>query len=378
MSRVKTAPSRPRRRIERPDTESELLEAFRAGTSKPGERSEWSVAFPESEAIPVRLAVSPMHTVVASIFEVLAGQPRGAPASWLRYVRTRARRVDLEPLRAYYADIRYADFLCPDPASARATFAEQIELIRATPPEQVQQEMTKTLREARAERRATGSPVTAGVPEAFRPYFQQPARAVAGVCDALEAYWQHVFAPLWGKIESLLERELLILGHALATEGYTAMLGRTSPRLAIDDAGVLHWNSLLHKNASFRFNAKRLLLLPMLCGPDGLFWGATDDRALIAYAAPRTNMLWDAADESTGDALVKVMGSTRARIMLAVQTPTTTSDVADQLGLSTSLVSHHLLELQRLGLVDGARFGRRVYYRLASKGIRLRAALADD
>jgi DNA-binding transcriptional ArsR family regulator len=377
MKRPGASATKDRHESDGEDATSDFFEALRNGKPKPGMQSEWLVAFPKTEAIPLRVAISPMHTVIASIFEALAGQPRGAPQSWLRYVRSQCRGLDLAPLRVFSAEIRYPDFLTPDPASTRSSFAEQLAAIRSTPHDRVKLEIATTIRESRAERRAGGEPIEE-VPKVFWPYLQDPGPAVERVCRALEDYWRRVFAPLWGRIDTVLERELIVLGHALATEGHTAMLGRTSPRLFVDDRGNLRWRSMRPGNASFAFMANRLLLVPMLCGPDGLVWGATEDRALIGYAAPRTSLLWEAADKRTGEGLSSVMGPTRAQIMLAVQTPTTTSDVADQLGLSTSLVSHHLIELQRLALVDGVRFGRRVYYRLAPRGFKVRDALGED
>jgi DNA-binding MarR family transcriptional regulator len=103
----------------------------------------------------------------------------------------------------------------------------------------------------------------------------------------------------------------------------------------------------------------------------------TSSGAVIAYAAPGTSLLWEAADGAASEGLAQVLGVTRARVMTAVAMPASTMDVAHQLEMSSALASHHLKALEDQGLVDGVRFGRRVYYRLTARGQRLREALAS-
>jgi len=62
--------------------------------------------------------------------------------------------------------------------------------------------------------------------------------------------------------------------------------------------------------------------------------------------------------------LFRLLGDpTRLRIVVAcLRTPLAVSDIADRLGLSVSLVSHHLRLLKGARLVRAERQGRQVYY----------------
>lgn len=62
--------------------------------------------------------------------------------------------------------------------------------------------------------------------------------------------------------------------------------------------------------------------------------------------------------------LFRLLGDpTRLRIVVAcLRTPRAVSDIADRLGLSVSLVSHHLRLLKGARLVRAERQGRQVYY----------------
>ena len=62
--------------------------------------------------------------------------------------------------------------------------------------------------------------------------------------------------------------------------------------------------------------------------------------------------------------LFRLLGDpTRLRIVVScLRTPLAVSDIADRLGLSVSLVSHHLRLLKGARLVKAERRGKQVYY----------------
>jgi DNA-binding transcriptional ArsR family regulator len=58
----------------------------------------------------------------------------------------------------------------------------------------------------------------------------------------------------------------------------------------------------------------------------------------------------------------ELLGARRARILLALDRPASTQELAVRLGASSAGVSEHLSVLRRSGLVAGRREGRRVLY----------------
>lgn len=329
------------------------------GAPAPGEVR---VRIGDADELTVRVAISPMATVLASIFEALLGVPRGAPESWYEYVRQQAGDMVDVFAPVYRSGARvFPDFVAPNPIAPRASFQEELAAMRAVPP----QEMTASIRCLFPNER----------PPAYERFLRDPEGSLGVLVDALGEYWSRVFERQWPTMEAILEREVLTLGSRLVSEGAGALLARLHPRIKLH-AGTLRWASeALGQEVQVANN--RLRVVPMLSGPDAIMSSLTESGAVIAYAAPGTSLLWEAADGAAGDGPSQVLGATRARVMIAVAMPASTMDVAHQLEMSNALASHHLKALEDQGLVDGVRFGRRVYYRLTARGLRLRDALTS-
>jgi ArsR family transcriptional regulator, lead/cadmium/zinc/bismuth-responsive transcriptional repressor len=78
---------------------------------------------------------------------------------------------------------------------------------------------------------------------------------------------------------------------------------------------------------------------------------------------PKKTLLSDDHAAALAD-LFRLLGDpSRLRIVVAcLRTPLAVSDIADRLGLSVSLVSHHLRLLKGARLVRADRQGKQVYY----------------
>jgi DNA-binding transcriptional ArsR family regulator len=328
------------------------------GAAPPGEVR---VRLGDADELAVRVAISPMATVLASIFEALLGVPRGAPETWYQYVRQQAGDMAEVFAPIYRSGARvFPDFVAPNPIAPRASFQEELAAMRAVSPERMSAAIRCLFPDDQ--------------PPAYKRFLRDPEGSLAALADALGEYWMRVFERQWPTMESVLEREVLTLGSRLVAEGAGALLARLHPRITLH-AGTLRWASEA-MGQEIELADNKLRVVPMLSGPDAILSSLTEAGAVIAYAAPGTSLLWEAADDSAGDGLTQVLGATRARVMLAVAMPASTVDVAHQLAMSTALASHHLKGLEEQGLVDGLRFGRRVYYRLTARGQRLRDALA--
>jgi DNA-binding transcriptional ArsR family regulator len=323
------------------------------------------VVLPDGRPVPTRVVISPYASMVAAIFEIFAYPelPRGSPKSWHRHVHEQTRSVDLTPLDAYSERI-FPDFLWDVGDPPRRVVEEQLDDLRATSPSRVAADIEREVANWGGE-----------VPPAYRPYLADPQATLARLADTLQAFWNAVFAPLWSPaMEPLLEREVLRLGAALATDGPPALLARLSHRLRYDEGGLRF--VAIRPEGTVEIGDRRLVVMPMVCGPDVLLTSiARPHEVVVAYAASGVGVFWELVDIRPAAPLADVLGQTRARVLAAVETPGTTADVAQQLQLTTSLVSHHLKALERASLVDGARFGRRVYYRQTTKGRQLCQAL---
>lgn len=76
--------------------------------------------------------------------------------------------------------------------------------------------------------------------------------------------------------------------------------------------------------------------------------------------------------------LARLIGSARARILLALTEPRTTTRVARELGIAASTASAHLTALADADLVTRKRRGREVLYQLTERGRQLLLLLAAE
>ena len=101
----------------------------------------------------------------------------------------------------------------------------------------------------------------------------------------------------------------------------------------------------------------------------------------LIYPARGVGKLWsrDAAAVADQDPLSALLGRSRAEVLLALDLPTCTTELAARLSQSAPAVSQHLAVLKRNGLVTSWRVGRRVLYQrtdLATSIVRAERTLA--
>ncbi|MEO3748795.1 helix-turn-helix domain-containing protein [Plantactinospora sp. B5E13] len=88
----------------------------------------------------------------------------------------------------------------------------------------------------------------------------------------------------------------------------------------------------------------------------------------LAYPARGVGTLWEAGAR-TSDALGAVLGRGRARLLVEMRAPVSTTELARRTGISAGGVSQHLAVLRAAGLVTTQRDGRKV--------LNLRTTVAD-
>src|SRR5262249_8838661 len=90
---------------------------------------------------------------------------------------------------------------------------------------------------------------------------------------------------------------------------------------------------------------------------------ATSSQTMLLYPARGTATAWeDGAWLAGPPAVEELLGAARARLLVALRSPATTTSLARRLGVTPSAVSQHLAVLHRGGLVDRRRSGRSVLY----------------
>jgi hypothetical protein len=195
---------------------------------------------------------------------------------------------------------------------------------------------------------------------ALRAMADDPERARAAVADAWEQCWDALLAPCWPQLERILHADVGVRSRRTGTDGLGAMI------------------ETLHEAVSWAPDAVRvrlrmhgevvdcagsgLVLVPSVMAPRCAVVTEPPAQPTLYYPAPGVSERW--ADDGTAAerALAALLGAGRARVLLAVRAPLSTSEVAAACGLAVSTASHHLSLLAAARLVDSRRDGGRVVH----------------
>jgi DNA-binding transcriptional ArsR family regulator len=300
----------------------------------------------------LRFAISPMWEVEASLRRLRAPSQAGIHLPWLNWLRDSGalRGLDLSAALTLSPPVGYApDFMTPPPTTPLTRFEDEIEVVRATPPKQVHNDM----RLYRGRRK---------LPPLLEPFESNPRRAVNQLADALELYWQRALEPHWPRIRALLEADIAHRARRLTEGGAAALFADLHPTIAWhEDEATLHVE--LAYRGHVVLGGQGLLLVPSAfswLGPATLTeapWQPT-----LLYPARGVATLWDTGAERTPEALANVIGRTRAGLLAELDAPRSTTDVARLLGITPGGASQHLGALRAAGLVASQREGRVVLY----------------
>jgi DNA-binding transcriptional ArsR family regulator len=319
-----------------------------------------STALPPTDDVPIalssasllgtRVRVSPLVALVVVLVDAFGDAGAGA---WGGRVRGRLEGLDHRPLAMFMRDGGgVPDSLLPLPMTRRRTLEDELAVLRATPPELLAKELS-----------IVPDPLGRGL----GAFVADPARAMQGYCDALEAHWRRLLAPEWSSVRRVLEREELLVGHRLATAGLAATLSGMHPALDYR-GGALRVHRRFEVRRERAPSRASLVLIPIPAAPDRLVINEEHPGAtLIAYPARGLQELW-APRRPTGRELAELLGESRACVLLSLELPSTTHDLAARLHMAPSTVSRHLTALAGLGLAERARCGLFVAYRLSDRG----------
>ena len=312
----------------------------------------------------VRLSPSPLWETVTSFGVLLHHGRHAVHAPWA----ARARRVlpgtDLSPLLAAMCIERACpDFLSPPPDASVATFEEELERMRSTPPQVVLEEV-ETL--VRVEKRLFGLP-----PEKERMlgiYLHDPEGSLKRLVDALRRYHDLAIAPYWPRMRELLEGDTIKRGQALALGGVETLLSGLHPK-ARYGGGTLELDKTYE--AVVQPAGRGITLVPcVFVTPRVEVLVQPGYQPTLAYGPRGVANLWTSSSPTpNGTALEAALSTGRASVLKGLlPVPRTTTELARQLHLSPAAVSAHLLRLKAAELVEPHRSGKRVYYRLSGAG----------
>ncbi|KAB2363597.1 ArsR/SmtB family transcription factor [Actinomadura montaniterrae] len=293
--------------------------------------------------------MSPLFELVFSLRpRVFPGKhPEHLP--WVRETAAAYARLDTDLLDVLHAPHGWIpDFLTPRPSGIGNEIADDLAVLRETPPGIVRHDITA------AYRHVPVPPVLSGDPSAL----------LDRICTAFEAYWDACVEPYWTRMRAVLEADLVHRARRLTFGGAAALFAELDDRITWTPGLVrLAVPSGLAPERAVDVAGRGLVLVPCL-----FLRGAItmiDEKGpppLICYPARGRGAIWEHAAPAGPAALAGIVGARRAELLVMLAAPASTTDLARRLGVTPGAISHHLTALHAGGLLNRTRAGRSVLY----------------
>lgn len=300
----------------------------------------------------IRFAASPAQEMLQWLLRTVNGDPHPVYGRPGPEARSALAHPDAQMLAALILESAAANcvpnFLTPSPtpAAGSTVAADQLELVEATPvgiaTEQVQ-----------------GLYPHRRPPRVIREAIEQGTLAVQAALG-LRAFWNATLAEDWSVIQGVVDRDIAQRSMLSSQVGMGGMLASLHPHLGWRGGQIRVDPSL--RDVHFQAHDTDVVLVPTVFATDRV-WTQFGDRADVWLGYPISGDQVTAASHAATAAL---LGSSRAAIVDLLTVRRTTQELAGLLGLSPSVVSHHLHILYRAGVIVRDRCGRSVYYRVAS------------
>lgn len=311
--------------------------------------------FTQGDALRCRFGVSPLWETMSAVRVVTGSRHRPLYRDWLERKQHLLGRLDLRGLKALQPRAGYTpDFLTPPPKASRAKFATEIARVRSTPLDRVRAELVQS-------RDELANPAA--------PIINEMLEDVAGtrerLADAVESAWETLIRPDWSLISRVLEDDIAYRGRGLTDGGLAALFDDLHPALEWEDDRLIA--------ARIRAEDRDLTGQGLLLVPGVFAWPhlviVTDQayHPTLVYPARGAARLWSDA-RAAPDALARLLGRTRATLLVALDPPATTSALAAEYGLALATVAEHLAALADAGLATRRRTGHQVHYRRTEVG----------
>ena len=175
-------------------------------------------------------------------------------------------------------------------------------------------------------------------------------------------------------MRAILERDVVYRAGQLTSRGWAAALGDLHPGLSWHEGRIelSRWSG----DEDAELGGRGLLFVPSVFVWPGLALSLEPPwPPALVYPARGVAALWERPGRKEhGAALDRLLGPSRAAVLLALDEPASTTQLVAALGQSLGGVGDHLAVLREAGLITRARSGRSVLYRRTPVGDALAAA----
>jgi DNA-binding transcriptional ArsR family regulator len=253
----------------------------------------------------------------------------------------RARLADDEVtaalVRAAFGRTWTADFLTVPPPAPDLTLDEELEYLESLDDRRIRADLEET---------------TGPLPPVLRATPGLAHRAA----ELLRWTWRTTIEPEWDRRRRVLRADVVSRTSRLATEGWSGVLDGIAPGVRWLDDGRLQTSSYPHPPRDIR--GRDLMLIAAHSRDSSVSWHLPDRYALVYPVIG----VFATTPAPLPEALVRLLGRSRARVLARLATPGSTSTLTAELGLPLGSVGGHLRVLLDAGLIERRRSGREVLY----------------
>jgi DNA-binding transcriptional ArsR family regulator len=299
-----------------------------------------------------RFAYSPLAEVGLSLCRLSGGEVRGVHRAWYEAVKPALATVDMKLLGAVTPRRGLVgDFFFLGATDAMTSIETQLGLLAEFPPEALELEIREVWRHAEVSPRAQALLATG-------------CKAPRILAEVAYEYWTVAVEPYWHGIRAVFEDDVAFRVSELTRAGMAMMVAGMHPTLTMRGEYIVTDKTCKNPEETY-LDGAGMLMVPSVFGWPFIMWCTAPGSAPhLIYPARGVGKLWSREMPGTADQdpLAALLGRSRAAILVALDLPTCTTDLAGRLAQSAPAVSQHLAVLKQNGLVTSWRAGRRVLY----------------
>jgi DNA-binding transcriptional ArsR family regulator len=297
-----------------------------------------------------RFVTSPLIETVNALGVLASGNPQLWERDWLaRHRQAFLDRIKTDPFGTALAEAMRSGWWLPvdlsvPPAPGDVTFEQELARVRLVPSQVAKFDLTQGGR--------------GHLPAALD--VSDPAGAFA---DLVQWAWDHTVRADWPRRKRKYEADIVSRTTALSQRGWAAAIGGIAQDVRWLGNGQLQITIQDHPPLDLRH--AELLFIPSSL-PDGRVTWEYPARFAVIY--PAAGMLASPALPAAPEPLRRLLGPTRAEILLLIGQPITTTQLAAVTGLALGTIGDHLRILADAGLAERQRSGAHVLYRRTPTG----------
>jgi DNA-binding transcriptional ArsR family regulator len=300
-----------------------------------------------------RFATSPLIETVNALGVLAARDPQPWERDWLaRHGQAFRDRVKTDPFSTALADSLQAGSWLPvdlsaPPRPGDVAFEQELARLRAVTPHTAKFDLAQSaggrLRDALD--------------------ISDPAGAFA---DLLQWTWDHAVRADWPRRKRKYEADIISRTTVLSQRGWASAIGGLTPGVRWLGDGQLQIS--VRDRPPLALGHAELLFIPSSLRTGRVAW---EYPARFAVIYPAAGMLASPAARTAPQPLRRLLGPTRAEILVLIGQPITTTQLAALTGLALGTIGSHLRILLDAGLAERHRAGANVLYRRTPTGHRL-------